>query len=144
MPRKFILREYALPPAFTQYQFSHAINPMTRTWQFGHLKDAQLFNTIKNIPRWQQCQDLSPWLSSLDVMIFYLLDEESLVMPSPTRLLTNEPIALVFRSLGYSDRLICQGLWFTNRWKRLTILLAIFVKRRPYTRSALRPAAVQL
>jgi len=83
---------------------------MVQTRQYGHLKDAQLSNAIQNIPRWQQCQELALWSSPLDVMILYLLDEEGLVMPSSTRLLTNKPIAPVLRSLEYSDRLVYQGL----------------------------------
>jgi hypothetical protein len=64
---KFILRESLLPPEFAHYKFKHAMNSMTRVPQFGRLKDLQLFLAIRYLPRWQQCQELSPWFGPMDV-----------------------------------------------------------------------------
>ena len=55
-----ILRENKLPAKFNDYVFAKAENPRSRVRQFQHLKDNALFKRIKDLPAWQQIQEMVP------------------------------------------------------------------------------------
>lgn len=61
--------------------FRHAVNPSTRTPQFGHLKDTQLYDAIKKLPEWEQMQELEPWFNPLIIALTYLRNREGLILP---------------------------------------------------------------
>jgi hypothetical protein len=96
---------YNLPPNIRKYDFKNPINPNTRVRQFEHLKDRQLYDAIKDLPPWQQMQELFPWFNAFDVLIVYLVDEENLLITTDPALHGLKHIQNVLLLMGISPKL---------------------------------------
>jgi len=96
-----------MPAAFDTYEFSSAQNPCTRVPKFSAFKDRALFDRIKDLPRWQQMQELTPWFRTFDVVIVYLRDVEGYKAPEYFEAdVGPDRIASHLHSMGYSKDLV--------------------------------------
>jgi len=105
--RKYILHDYIHPPGFASYRFRFLVNPRTRSPQFGHLKDATLYEKIRDLPRWQQLQKTSPWFRPIDVLLMYFVDVEALVVSTVRDFnIHSNFVAWTSKAIGYADELV--------------------------------------
>lgn len=47
-----------------------------RVPQYGHLKGLALYDAIKDLPDWQQMQEMTPWFGPLSIVLRYLSTHE--------------------------------------------------------------------
>lgn len=73
-----IIRSLPWPTPAPGCRFKHAVNPTTRTPQFGNYKGKELHKRIKKLPAWQQAQELEPWFAPLTIAVLYLHYEEGI------------------------------------------------------------------
>jgi hypothetical protein len=62
-----------MPGAFDSYSFRNVLNnPHTRAPQYHALKGRALFDQIKDLLRWEQMQELTPWFRTVDIVMMHL------------------------------------------------------------------------
>jgi hypothetical protein len=108
---KVIPDQHKLPTGVYSYAFKFAVNPRTRVPQFSTFKDRALYDRIKDLPRWEQMQELDPWFRSIDVIIAYLKDVEMLTFPWDPNNANIDPrqgIALHSYHVGFPADLVFQ------------------------------------
>jgi hypothetical protein len=104
-----------------------SVNPSTRVRQFEHLKGRELYDAIEDLPPWQQIQELFPWFTPFDVLIFYLFDEEGfqisgILDPNPDDL---KRIQDVLPLLGYPPKFFLESTIRHRRSKALQLLATV-------------------
>jgi hypothetical protein len=68
-----------MPAAYDSDVFDPAVNsnlnPKTRVASFTHLEGAARFVAIKDLPSWQQIQEMASWFGPYDVVVSFLRKE---------------------------------------------------------------------
>jgi hypothetical protein len=68
-----------MPTAYDSDVFDPAVNsnlnPKTRVASFTHLEGAARFVAIKDLPSWQQIQEMASWFGPYDVVVSFLRKE---------------------------------------------------------------------
>jgi hypothetical protein len=141
---EFIAYGCHLPPNIGQYKFMKSVNPSTRVRQFEHLKGPQLYDAIKDLPPWQQMQELFPWFTVFDVLVTYLLDEEGLLFAMDTDTHNLRHAENVLMLIGYPPKLFgCKSTIKSKRQKKSKVLATILSLIRHHTpRTPLPPSGL--
>ena len=77
-----IFWQHAPPPTVDTYRFTRTSNLRSRTPQFTALNVRALYDKIKDLPGWQQMQELDPWFSIFDTICAYLDTIPGMMMTS--------------------------------------------------------------
>jgi hypothetical protein len=138
--------QHKLPTGFYSYAFKFAVNPRTRVPQSSAFKDRALYDRIKDLPRWEQTQELDPCFRSMDVTIAYLKDVEMLTFPWDPNNANIDPqqgIALHLYHMGLPADLVFQQRFIFNSCHttstQLPKWLTIVKKHAPQRRGIAAP-----
>jgi hypothetical protein len=102
-----IVRDNRFPAKFDEYTFKEAENPRSRVRQFQCLKDNALFQRIKDLPAWQQMQEMQPWFRPPDIILVFLREVERYTIPWSIHLLRNpNTVAHQLHEMGFSGDLV--------------------------------------
>lgn len=94
--------------------FKQQVNPSTRTQQFGDLKGnlkgklkgKELYEKGKDLPAWQQAQELGCWIELNAIAVSYIHSIEGMATESKKGVADADlPIAHQFRMMGFSEDL---------------------------------------
>jgi hypothetical protein len=66
---------HKMPAEYDEYEYQNAVNPKSRTPQFGDLKGAAFVAAMKDLPTWQGMQELGEWVQPVETIITFLHTE---------------------------------------------------------------------